>query len=520
MIDCEWKLGGILLGLGLTACSCNHSEPELDVLIRGGLVYDGVSTEAQQVDIGIVAGDIVFLGDVDTTEFQARETIDASDYVVCPGFIDSHTHALNDLSDSIKNANLNYLLQGVTTVVTGSDGNSENLIDQRLQYWETNGIGTNAAMMVGHRNIRRTVMGVAERAPTEEELENMKTLVRRGMEAGALGFSTGLYYTPASFSDTDEVVELAKISSLYGGIYDAHIRDESTYNIGLMAAIEESIEIAERANIPVNISHIKCLGVDVWGMSRAIVDTINAARSRGLRITADQYPYRASGTSVSNALLPKWVFADLDDYTKKFDDPELLPEIKAGVTENIRRRGGPESLLLVLANMPGISDKTLGAVALEWEVSPTDAALTIIKNGDSRLTSFNMSPDDIHYFMQQDWVMTCSDGTNAHPRKYGSFAKKIRQYVVEEKIIDLVQMINQSTALPAETFGMADRGKIREGYAADILVFKPEEVQDKATFTDPAQLSSGFHYIILNGQVAVRAGEVLLRDAGQVIRRQ
>ncbi|MEL6972072.1 MAG: amidohydrolase family protein [Bacteroidota bacterium] len=515
----KWSLGGILLGC-LMIFSCGQDAPQLDVLITGGTVYDGVAAEPLNVDIGVMDGKIVFLGAVDTTSYQTKETIDATGYVVSPGFIDSHTHALNDLSDSARNANLNYLLQGVTTVMTGSDGNSENLIGERLKYWETNGIGTNAAMLVGHRNIRRTVMGVAERAPTEEELTNMKTLVRRGMEEGALGFSTGLYYTPASFSETDEVVELAKISAEYGGIYDAHIRDESTYNIGLMAAIQESIEIAERADILVNISHIKCLGVDVWGMSRAIVDTINAARDRGLQITADQYPYRASGTSVSNALLPKWVFADLDDYTKKFDDPELLPKIEAGITENIRRRGGPESLLLVLANMPGISDKTLGQVAKEWDVSPTDAAITIIKNGDSRLTSFNMSPEDIHYFMQQPWVMTCSDGTNAHPRKYGTFAKKMREYVLEEEVIALVQMINQSTALTAETFGINDRGKIKEGYAADILIFKPEEVKDNATFTDPAQLSSGFHHIILNGKIAVRDGEVQLTDAGQVIRRQ
>ncbi|MEL6832257.1 MAG: amidohydrolase family protein [Bacteroidota bacterium] len=515
----KWSLGGIVLAC-LMAFSCGQAALQLDVLITGGTVYDGVSVEPAKVDIGIADGKIVFIGAVDTMAYQAKETIDATDYIVSPGFIDSHTHALNDLSDSVRNANLNYLLQGVTTVMTGSDGNSENLVGKRLKYWEANGIGTNAAMLVGHRNIRRTVMGVAERAPTEEELTNMKTLVRRGMEEGALGFSTGLYYTPASFSETDEVVELAKISAEYGGIYDAHIRDESTYNIGLMAAIQESIEIAERADILVNISHIKCLGVDVWGMSRAIVDTINAARDRGLRITADQYPYRASGTHLSNALLPKWVFADLADYTQKFDDPALLLDIQAGVEENIRRRGGPESLLLILADMPGLDGKNLGAIAEDWEVSPTEAALTIMKNGDAAVASFNMNPADLHYFMQQPWVMTCSDGTNAHPRKYGSFTKKIREYVLEEEVIDLVQMINQSTALTAETFGIKNRGKIEEGYAADILIFKPEEVKDNATFTEPAQLSSGFHHIILNGQLAVRAGEVQLTNAGQVIRRQ
>lgn len=508
----------LLLGF-LLMVACASEEHQLDVLITGGLVYDGVSPEGQVMDVGIRADTIVFLGDAKAADLSARKIIEAQGYIVTPGFIDSHTHALSDLSDSLKSANLNYLLQGVTTVVTGSDGNSENLIGQRMSQWERDGIGTNAAMLVGHRNIRRTVMGVAERAPTAEELANMKQLVESGMKAGALGFSTGLYYAPANFADTDEVVELAKVSAAHGGVYDAHIRDESTYNIGLMAAIQESIEIAERADIPVNISHIKCLGVDVWGMSSAIVDTINAARAAGLKITADQYPYRASGTHLSSALLPKWVFADLSDYTQKFEDPELLPRIKAGVQENIRRRGGPTSLLLILADMPDVAGKTLGDIAAEWSVEPTDAALTIIKNGDAAVASFNMNPDDVHHFMQQPWVITCSDGTNAHPRKYGSFPKKIREYVLEKEVIDLTQMINQSTALTAETFGIPRRGKLQPGYFADLLVFKPEELRDNANFTEPDLLSSGMHYIILNGQIAVAEGEVLKRKAGRVVRR-
>ncbi|MEL7221590.1 MAG: amidohydrolase family protein [Bacteroidota bacterium] len=492
----------------------------MDILIIGGTVLDGTDQVVQIADIGIQSDTIAFIGNAEEAGISAKQTIDATGYYVTPGFIDPHTHAMSDLSDSVKNHNLNYLLQGVTTVVTGSDGNSENLIGQRLAYWEENGIGTNAAIMVGHRNIRRTVMGMNESVPSAEELNNMKTLVRRGMEEGALGFSTGLYYSPASFATTEEVIELAKVCAEHGGLYDAHIRDESTYNIGLLAAVEESIEIAEKADIAVNISHIKCLGVDVWDRSQEMVDTIEAARARGLRITADQYPYRASGTHLSAALLPKWVFADIDDYTERLQDETILPKIKEEVAENIRRRGGDASLLLILADLPGLDGKTLADVAEEWDMNAVDAAIKVIVNGDAAVASFNMKEEDLFRFMQQDWVMTCSDGTSAHPRKFGSFPKKIREYVLEKEVISLAEMVRKSTGLTAETFGMPKRGKLKESFYADILVFKPEELKDNATYAEPAELSSGTHYIILNGQVAVDKGVYQEKLLGQVVKRQ
>jgi N-acyl-D-aspartate/D-glutamate deacylase len=506
----------LLLLLSLSSCG---PEPDFDVLILGGMVYDGTDQPARSVDVGIRADTIAFIGDASKAELIASRTIEAAGYHVTPGFIDPHTHAMKDLSDSVKNQNHNYLLQGVTTVVTGSDGNSDNFIGERLTHWENNGIGTNAAILVGHRNIRRLVMGMRESEPTEEELTNMKTMVRRGMEEGALGLSSGLFYSPASFSSTEEVIELAKVSAEFGGLYDAHIRDESTYNIGLLAAIEESIEIAEKANIPANISHIKCLGVDVWGMSSAIIDTIEAARSRGLRITADQYPFRASGTHLGAALLPKWVFADIDDYTPRLVDPELLPQIQAAVAENIRRRGGAESLLLVLAKLPNLAGRTLADAAEEWELSAEDAAIKIIANGDAAIASFNMNEEDLFRFMKQDWVMTSSDGTTAHPRKFASFPKKIRDYVLDKEVLPLAGMIRKSTGLTAEVFGIPKRGKLQVGNYADVLVFKPEELRDNASYAEPALLSSGMWYIVLNGEVAVAKGEIQEGLFGRVVRR-
>lgn len=499
-------------------CQCSNSN-SLDILIVNATVYDGFHTEPQSLMIGIRADTIALIANNDEPLPTAKQIIDAAGYVLSPGFIDPHTHAMDDLSDSLKRANLNYLLQGVTTVVTGSDGNSDNFIAKRLTEWEQQGIGTNAAIMVGHRNIRRSAMGMAQRVPTAEELANMQTLVTRGMEAGALGFSSGLYYAPASFANTEEVIALAKISAAYNGIYDAHIRDESTYNIGVLAAIEESIHIAEEAGLPANISHIKCLGVDVWGLSDTIVQTVTAARERGVIITADQYPYRASGTHLTAALLPKWAFAD-GEYQEKLALASERARIALAVTENIRRRGGPTSLLLIKATETELEGQTLAQIADNSALSPTETALAIMEKGDAAVASFNMNTEDLHHFMQQDWVMTCSDGTNAHPRKYGSFPRKIRQFVLADSVLSLGQMIRQSSGFTAQVFGIKRRGQIKEGYYADLLLFQPDSVLDVATYTEPNLLSTGIDYIVLNGELVVKEGMYQGQFAGQVVRRE
>jgi len=506
----------LLLVLWLSAC---QDKTEFDLVILNGNIIDGTGDEGYQADLAIVNDTIAFIGDLSQLSYEAAREIDATTYVVSPGFIDPHTHAMDDLSDSVKNQNLNYLMQGVTTVVTGSDGGSVLQIGEKLQEWEEQGIGTNAAIMVGHRTIRQRVMSMRDEEPTDEELRNMKTLVAKGMDEGALGFSTGLYYAPASFATTEEVIALAKVAAEKGGMYDAHIRDESSYNIGLLAAIEETIEIGKKANILVNVSHIKCLGVDVWGQSEAAVKMIADARAAGQAITADQYPYRASGTHLDRALLPKWAFADGLDFETKFKDPTYASRLRVAVVDNLRRRGGPESLLFVFAKDKDIQGKTLQEVATAWEMDPVETALRIIENGSAAVASYNMQESDIHHFMQQDWVMTSSDGTNAHPRKYGSFPKKIREYVFEKKVLSLEEMIRRSTSLTAETFGVRDRGKILEGYKADIIVFKPEEVKDNADFIQPDLLAEGMYWIVLNGALVVEKGAYQGQLAGQVVRR-
>ncbi|MFQ5448137.1 MAG: amidohydrolase family protein, partial [Saprospiraceae bacterium] len=264
----------------------------------------------------------------------------------------------------------------------------------------------------------------------------------------------------------------------------------------------------------------KCLGVDVWGKSDEVIQLIERARSRGLRITADQYPYRASGTHLDQALLPGWVYADDPDFEKKFSDPVLKDSIGADMVNNLRRRGGPGSLLLTSAAMPDVAGKTLAEISGEWQMPPIEAAKKIIVNGSAEVASFNMQEEDIENFMRQDWVMTSSDGTVGHPRKFGTFPKKIREYVREKNILTLPEMVHKSTSLSAKVFGIPNRGLLKKGYYADVLIFKPEEVLDKATYERPDVYAAGMEYVIVNGRVVIDKHHFTGMLAGQAIRRR
>ncbi|HEX2488589.1 MAG TPA: alpha/beta fold hydrolase, partial [Blastocatellia bacterium] len=275
---------------------------KLDILIRGGSVIDGAGTDAIKTDVGIAGGRIVFVGDAAKENLQSERVIDASGLTVAPGFIDPHTHADDDLFDPKRGSNLPFLSQGVTTVFIGNDGRSRIPLGKALEQLQSQGVGTNVASFVGHGAVRQAVLGMSDGAPTPEQLEKMKSLVRQGMEDGALGLSTGLYYAPGSYAKTEEVIELAKVAAERGGAYDTHQRDESSYTIGLIGSIEEVIRIGREAKIPVHISHIKALGADVWGQSALAVEIINRARAEGVNVTANQYPYIASGTGLSASL--------------------------------------------------------------------------------------------------------------------------------------------------------------------------------------------------------------------------
>ncbi|MBZ5601855.1 MAG: D-aminoacylase [Acidobacteriia bacterium] len=493
------------------------SAQQLDLLLRGGQVIDGSGSAARTADVGIRNDRIVLVGD--GSKAQARRTIDVKGLIVSPGFIDPHAHVLEDLLSNAKKSNEAFLMQGVTTTITGNDGAGPIQSGATLAKWTQQGIGTNAAVYIGQGTVRREVMGMSDAAPSAEQVSKMKTLVARGVDEGAMGMSTGLYYAPGSYATSAEVIELAKAAAAEGGIYDSHLRDEDSYTIGLLGAVSEAIRIAREAKIPVHISHIKALGPEVWGKSAQVIELIRRARAEGLEVTADQYPYTASGSSVTASLVPRW--AEVGGNAALIDrigNPAVRPKLTEEMEANLKRRGGADSLLIISGRDKSLIGKRLAAIAIERHVSPVEAALEIIKNGGAGVASFNMSEPDIENFMRQDWVMTGSDGSEGHPRKYGTFPRKLRIYVNEKKLISLPYAIHSSTSLTAQTLHLADRGLLREGYFADVIAFDPATVADRATYEQPDLLATGMKFVIVNGQIAVEEGKYTGKLAGRALR--
>lgn len=509
-----------LLTLALAASTLfvlrsSSSAQELDLIIRGGSLIDGSGSPAKKADIGIQGDRIAFVGS--SAGKKAKRVIDATGLVVTPGFIDPHTHTAGDLSNPKTSRNDPYLMQGVTTVVTGNDGESPTDIGAALAKWQKQGIGTNAALFIGQGTVRREVMGMSDAKPTAEQMKRMEALVDTAMQQGAIGLSTGLYYAPGSYSSTEEVIDLARVAARHGGIYDTHMRDESSYTIGLLGSVRETIRIGREAHIPVMISHIKALGVDVWGKSADVIAMVDKARKEGVDVTASQYPYTASGTSVTASLVPRWVEAN-GALLKNLNDPGLHERIVKEMTENLRRRGGADTLLMTSSKDKSIVGKNLAQIAKERKESPIDAAIQIIKAGGSDVASFNMKESDIDAFMRQPWVMTCSDGSPGHPRKYGTFPRKIHLYVYQRHIIPLEFAIRSSTSLPAKTLGLKDRGLLKPGYFADVLVYNPKTFNERATYQSPRILSTGVEYLTVNGKLAIDNGALTTVMAGRALK--
>ena len=494
---------------------------QLDLLILHGKLVDGSGKKPRTADVGIRGDRIVFVGDARKGNVTAARTIDATGLVVAPGFIDPHTHTLGDLSDQNRKSNLAYLMQGVTTVITGNDGGSVLNIGETLRKWDEQGIGTNAILLAGHGTIRGRVLGPTDAQPNAAQLEEMKSMVARAMDEGAFGMSTGLYYAPGSYAKTEEVIELSKVAAAKGGIYDTHMRDESSYSIGLLGSIKETIRIGREAKIPVHISHIKALGPEVWGQSKQAIDLIKKARAEGVDVTASQYPYDASGTSLQASLVPRWAeVGGRSELLKRIDDPQVRPRLLAEMQDNLKRRGGADSLLITDARDRKFVGKRLGEIAKEMNKSPVEAALDIIKTtGGAGVASFNMNEKDIERFMKQKFVMTCSDGSTGHPRKYGTFTRKLREYVYNRKLISLPFAVRNSSAFTAEWFRIPERGMIREGYFADVIVFDEKTVADRATYEQPELFSVGMKFVIVNGKIAVANGNYTSVLAGRALRK-
>jgi len=492
--------------------------PQLDILILHGNLVDGTGRKPRNADVGIRGDRIVFVGNAGKANLTALRIIDARGMVVAPGFIDSHTHTLGDLSDAIRKSNQPFLMQGVTTIVTGNDGDSALDIGETLKKWDQQGVGTNAILLAGFGTIRSRVLGSTDAPPTAAQLEEMKAQVARAMDDGAFGISTGLYYAPQNYAKTEEVIELAKVAAARGGIYDTHMRSESA---GLLDAIAETIRIGREAKIPVHISHIKALGPEVWHRSGKAIKLIKQARSSGIAASACQYPYVASGTNLQAALVPRWAeVGGRSELLKRIDDPNIRPRLVIEMEQNLKGRGGAGSLLLSDSPNREFVGKRLDAIAAQMNKTPVEAALELIKLGRNPVISFNMHEKDVRRFMKEKFVMTCSDGSGGHPRKYGAFPKKLREYVFNRKLVSLAFAVRNSSALTAETFRIPDRGLIREGYFADVIVFDPKAVSDLATYEQPELLAIGIRYVIVNGAVAVDSSTYTGVLAGRALRKQ
>ncbi|MAU15904.1 MAG: amidohydrolase [Muricauda sp.] len=504
----------------LLFAACKKQKIEADILIKNGTVYTGEDSLPKAFNIAIKDDKISYIGRADGVEIIASKTIDAKGLVVSPGFIDPHTHATTDLSNPELSDNKPFLYQGVTTVTVGNDGNSPYPLIKYREKCEGHGVGTNVVLLVGHGTIRRMAIGNTDRKATSAEIEKMQNLIQVEMDAGAFGMSTGLFYAPGSYSDTEEIIALAKIVAQNNGIYDTHMRDESTYSIGLVPAVQETIEIGEKANLPVHISHIKCLGVEVWKQSDSIIDIIETAQKNGVDITANQYPYEASATGLQSAVVPRWAESGgKDSLFVRYQNPKYKEQILKETRKNIGRRGGPETLLVVQSPNPDFVGKTLLEISEALNMKPEETVYKVLEAGYIKIASFNMTPYDIANFMDEPWVVTGSDGGSGHPRKYGTFPKKYHKYVKKDSVLDLGAFINQSTSVTAEILRIPDRGKLKKDYFADIIIFDPETFQDKATYNDPFQLAQGVKYSIINGKISIDEGEYTGERNGVVLKK-
>lgn len=524
----------LLAGL-IPGFACSTGPPPVEegpvVVFRGGQILDGTGNPWYRGDVLVVGDRIARVGAIAVDEIpaSARE-VDISGLTVMPGFIDPHSHAGPGLATPELREGEPVIRQGITTVMVNPDGGGDvDLVEQGRRFRE-GGIGVHVALMIGHGAVRREVLGMEDRPPTEEELERMAGLVRAGMEAGAFGMTGGLYYAPGSYAENDEVVRLAAEIAPFGA-FVSHIRDESDYNIGLVAAVGEVIEVAETHGIRGVVTHFKALGPPVWGLSREATAAIDAARARGVEVFADQYPYEASGTSIVGALVPRWALSGETmpgmptPLENRLASPTERARLRADMLVALERRGGAETLLLSRHRADtALEGRYLSDLAEEWGVEPIDAALRLLDAGGAGLVSFNMSEDDIAHIMSREWTMGSSDGGlvpagegKPHPRFYGAFPRRIKRYVRERGVLTLAEAVRGMTSLPATVFRMHDRGQIAPGRIADLLVVDIERFGDAATYENPHALAEGMVHALVAGVFAIEDGEATGALAGQVL---
>jgi N-acyl-D-amino-acid deacylase len=505
-----------------TAC---HT-PDFDVVIVGGTIHDGSGGEPFVADIGIADGVIEAIGDLASA--TAFETVDASGLVVAPGFIDAHSHA--ELDEPWGQDARSFLTQGITTVVLGLDGGGSPDADAVLQSWEELGIGVNALYFVGHNAVRRRVMGNEPREPTAEELDSMKALVRKGMEEGAFGLSTGLFYTPGTFSDTEEVIELAKVAAEWdGAIYDTHDRDlGATYGgVGYDASVTEAIRIVEESGLRGIFSHFNPQGATNYGRANVGERLIEEARARGVEMYAAHHPYTATQSNLRSYALPRWSSSGTtEEVLARFEDPDTAELLETQILESLAMRGGPEKILIVEED-ERLNGRTLAQLADEWDRSVPETVRSVIAEwGNASVMNLDLYDiENTRYLARMPWMMTCTDGRTpapgqdvGHPRAAGAFPRKMRLFAIDGDEISVAFAIRSFTGLAADFFGLEDRGYLEEGRRADVVVIDLERYRDFATMEEPRLLSEGVVHNLVNGRFAIRNEEFLGVLAGEALR--
>lgn len=510
--------------LPLAACAGAGVPDSFDVVILGGVLHDGSGADGRRADVGLRGDRVAAIGDL--SGHPTQMCIDARGKIVCPGFIDLHNHSDQSILQDGLRENLCYLTQGCTTIVTGNCGGGQMRLDSYFGRLGKKGAGTNTAHLLPQGSIRRWAMGGSfDRAPTDEELARMKELVAKGMRAGAFGMTTGLIYTPGSFASTDEIAELAKVVGEHGGIYASHIRSEGDR---LIPAVEEAIEIGRRAGCSVHISHFKASMPPNWGKVRQSCAVVERARAAGMRVTCDQYPYRASSTSLAALVMPTWAReGGNDDLLRRIADPEDGKRIKEAIRLAFEKRGGFDQILIArYRGNPAWNGLTVEAAARQAEMDPVELVCHMQKTGRVSAVAFSMCEEDVVYVMQRPYVATASDGSSKrpdksrpHPRSYGTFPRKIGRFAIERRIVTLPRAIRSASGLPADVLGLEDRGYLRVGAFADVVVFDPGRLRDKATFSDPHQYSVGVEWVFVNGVPAIRAGVPTGALAGRPLRK-
>ena len=533
-------------------CGALRENPDFDLIIAGGRVLDGSGNPWIYADVGIRGDSIAAVGRLKGR--TASRVIDAGGQVVAPGFIDLHTHCEWGLTDPAINANRNYVTQGVTTVVTGNCGYGP--IDIPAISARMKGMGTNAVLLAGFGTIRKEVLGTENRQPTPEELDKMIALLRRALEEGAWGMSTGLQYIPDRYSKTDEIIALAKVVAEFGGIYSSHMRSEEE---ALLDAVRETIRIGEESGARTEISHFKATGKPNWGSLEKAVGLVSEARRRGVEVTADMYPYRNSATVPLQIvfLLPPGLapFEEIekaasregvsreesaalaaryaDELAKALGDPAVREKIRKATEEGLPDRvswvakgGWTNFSIMASKKHPELVGRMFCDLAAEQKRKEFDIAadLYVEERDDVTISLSTMSEDDVVKALRQPWTMIGTDGsvisegeTSVHPRSFGTFPRVLRKYVREDGILGLEDAIRKMTSLPAALLRLADRGWIRPGFKADLVVFDPDTIRDEATFDAPARPSTGIGYVLVNGRVSLENGRVTDATHGLVL---